>query len=749
MKVRKLLTATGTCAIMLLPAIGSAQDNGGFMMEEGPVKKAAPIYDNQIEAGVRYNSEDSFKFGEYTGLNESKAYPILNFDLMHRDGAWDSGDTGYYRIQGKELGMDSRRFKAEYGNQGHYSVGLAYREIPHNLIKDARTPYRGVGSNVLTLPSNWVAAPTTNGFATLGQSLQNVDIETKRKKVTGMFSYLPSNRWQFDVDVTHKERDGTKPIFAAFATNGGNPSAVELARPDEFSVNEIKAKADYAARDMQMEFKYKGSFFNDKNNVLLFQNPYSMQASGGPWAPGTGYPSSGGYSLPPDNESHQFTFSGGYALSETSRLSAQLSYSMLRQDQQFLPYSTNPLLRIRQPLPRQSLDGKVDIFVGDLAYTALLAPRTNLRAHLRYENEDNKTPRDVYFRLVGDAQNQPTGLAQANANLNLPYSFKNTHFDTEIEHRLSTRTQVGAEYKFDQKSRTFSEVDKTNEHTIGANMRHRFSNSVRSRFIYRFATRNGNDSYTGNAPYLAGHTIEFLNTVAPDEQFQNHPAIRKFNQADRRLNQLKAIFNISATPMTTWSVSGQWQKEDYHDTSLGLTDREQWRASVDWNRTMSEQVMLHGFYAYEEFDDTINGHQFRPGQSLTNPAQDWTRDAKDRVHSLGAGFTWAASDKLDIDVNYTAELARTNYNFSAGAAEQPVTDAPTLKSTLHSVDVTADWKMREDRRLRFGYTYEYFDSTDFAVDNIGVNSVSRILTFGNGAPHYSANVIGVSYVANW
>jgi hypothetical protein len=272
---------------------------------------------------------------------------------------------------------------------------------------------------------------------------------------------------------------------------------------------------------------------------------------------------------------------------------------------------------------------------------------------------------------------------------------------------------------------------------------------VRSRLIYRHAERNGNDSYTGNAPYLAGHTIEFLNTVAPDEQFQNHPAIRKFNQADRRLNQLKAIFNISATAMTTWSVSGQWQKEDYHDTSLGLTDREQWRASVDWNHTMSDAVMLHGFYAYEEFDDTINGHQFRPGQSLTDPAQDWTRDAKDRVHSLGAGLTWAASDKLDIDVNYTAELARTNYNFSAGAAEQPVTDAPTLKSTLHSVDVTADWKMREDRRLRFGYTYEYFDSTDFAVDNIGVNSVSRILTFGNGAPHYSANVIGVSYVANW
>lgn len=755
MKVRNLLTAAGTCAIMLMPAISSAdegsdQDSGGFMMEEGPVEKAAPIYDNEIEAGVGYNTEDSAKFGEYTGLTDSEPFAILNFDLLHRDGTWDSGKTGYYHIQGTDLGLDSRRFEAEYGEQGHYSVGLSYREIPHNLIQDARTPYRDTGGNSLPLPPNWTAAPTTQGFPNLAQSLRNIDIGTKRQKLSGMFSYQPGNLWQFDLNATHKERSGTKPIWATFATNGGNPSSVALTRPDEFGVNEVTAKADYAADDLQMEFKYKGSFFNDQNNVLLFQNPYSMQASGGPWAPGTGYPSSGGYSLPPDNESHQFLFSGGYVLGEASRLSGQLSYSLLRQDDQFLPYSVNPALRVNRGLPRDSLDGKLNVLVADLGYTTRLQPATSLRTHVRYEDQDNQTPRDVYVRIVGDAQNQPTGTANSNARINLPYSFKKTQLDAEIEHRLSMKTRLGVEYKFDQDSRTFSEVEKTTEHTVGGKVLHRFSNTVRGRFIYRHAERDGNDSYTGNAPFFAGHTTEFLSTLDPDEQFENHPEIRKFNQADRSLDQLKAIVNISSTEMTSWSISGQWQNEDFNDSFLGLTNRELWRASVDWNHILRQDVMLHGFYAYEQFNDTMRSLSFRPGQSIDSPTRQWARDGKDRVHSLGAGFTWnAIRDKLDVDVNYTASLAETDYSFSGGSAVQPLTDTPTLKSTLHSVDVTADWKMREGRRLRFGYTFEYYDANDFTVDGIGVNSVGRVLTFGNGSPHYTANVIGVSYVANW
>lgn len=749
MKVRNLLFAAGTCAIMLAPVIGSAQDSGGFTLGAAPVQKPQPIYTSNIEAGIGYNSENSAKFGEYTGLNESGAFAILNFDVQHRE-PWDSGKTDYYRIQGTNLGLDSRDLQAEYGQQGHYSFGLEYKEIPHNLINDARTPYIGVGGTTLTLPANWKAATSTQGFSTLGEALHNVDIGIKRKKLTGTFSYLPGNRWSFNVAATHKERDGTKPIFAAFATNGGNPSSVELARPDDYTVNDINAKADYVADNLQMEFGYKGSFFNDKNSVLYFQNPYSMQASGSPWAQGTGYPAYGGYSLPPDNESHEFTFSGGYDIGDTSRLAGQLSYSLLRQNDQFLPYSTNPALTVKQALAQQSLDGKLNILVADLSYFTQLQRSTNLRTHVRWEDEDNQTPRSVYLRIVGDAQNQPAGIANENARINLPYSFRQGVFDAEVDHRLDMRTNVDLQYKFDYNSRTFQEVESTDEHTVTAKIRRRFSNRIRGRFSYSHAERIGNDPYQGNAPYLAGHTAQFLATLSPDEQYQNNPDIRKYYEADRSLDQLKGTVNISSSDATSWTLTGWWQNEDYHDSTLGLTGRKMLRASLDWNHTLNQDVMVRAYYAYEQFDDTLQNLSFRPGQSLTNPAQAWVQDGTDRVHSLGAGLTWnAIRDKLDVDLDYTASLASTDYGFSGGSAEQPITNAPTVHSTLHSVDVTAKWKLKKGRRLQVGYTFEYFNCDDYALDGVNVNNVPQLLTFGNQAPHYTANVIGISYVAQW
>lgn len=748
MKMRNLFTATATLAVMLTPAAGSAQDDDGFLLEEAPAEQPEPIFVNEVEAGIGVNSEDSFKFGEYTGLEESGPFAILNFDLLQR-GAWDSDDTRYYRIRGDRLGLDSRRLDAEYGDQGSYSTGLRYQQIPHFLIDNARTPYRGTGGDTLTLPPGWEAAPSTQQFTSLGESLRSVDIENDRQQVSGFLSLLPGDGWTVDVEVSHEDRDGTKPAFAAFGTNGGNPSAVAVARPVDYGTNQIDATLGYNEKKYQFELGYHGSFFNNDNRVLNFQNPYSEEFSGSPWASAAGFPASGGYSLAPDNESHQFLFSGGRTLGEASRISGQLSYSMLKQDERFLPYSSNPGLVVRQGLPRQSLDGDLGILVADLAYSTRLQPKTDLRVHGRYEDRDNSTPQDVFVRIAGDAENQPAGIDNENARINLPYSFEKLQLDAELGHRLTTRTKLGLEYEFEEDSRTFSEVEDTTEHTVGGKVRHRFSNTMNGRFSYHRSERDG-EPYRDNAPFLAGHTAELLATIAPDDRFENHPDLRKFNMTDRSQDELKGTLHIAATPETNWSVNGSWRNEDFDDPELGLTERQLLRGALDVNHVVHENLMLHAYYSYEQFDNEIDGLSFRPGQSLDDPGRAWTQDARDRIHSLGAGFAWTAiPNKLDIDFNYSFSLAETDHNFDGGSSLQPVEDAPSLSSDRHTIQVTADWRLREDRRLRFGYLFEHFDADDFALDGVGVNSMPRVLTFGNEAPDYTAHVFGVSYVANW
>jgi len=753
MKMRNLMIAAATWALALVPPAGSAQDEeGGFMLEEAPAEEPEPLYASELEAGIGYNSEDSFKFGEYTGLTESEPFAILNFDILSRSD-WQSEDTRYYRLRGERLGLDSRYVEGEYGNQGSYSVGLSYREIPHFLIDDALVPYRGTGGTILSLPAGWTPAASNQDFPDLGSSLRSVDIKNERQQVTGFLSLLPGDRWTADFKVSHENRDGTKPTLATFATNGGNPSIVAFPRPVEWSTNDIEATLGYAADRAQFELEYHGSFFYNDNSVLRFQNPYSEAFSGGPWAPEAGHGAFGGFGLPPDNESHQFLFSGGYTLGAASRLSGQLSYSMLEQDEQFLPYSSNRRLTVTRPLPRQSLDGDLGILVADLAYSTRLQPRTHLRARVRYEDQDNSTPRDVYVRIVGDAQDQPAGLANGNARINLPYSFDKFQFDTELSHRLTTRTKLGLEYEFENHSRTFSEVEETDEHSVEAKVRHRFSDTTIGRLSFRHGERDGDDPYRDNAPFLASHTTQLLNTLAPDDRFENHPEIRKYNLADRSLNEAKGMLHIAATPETSWSLHGSWLNEDFDDTSLGLTERQMLRGAVDLNHTFSELLMARAYYSFEQFDDELTGHSFRPfppTNSLVDGKQRWLRDGRDRIHSLGAGFVWdAIPNKLDIEVDYSVSLADTEFEFQGGSEVEPIEDAPTLSSDRHTFQVTADWKLEEDRRLRVSYLFEDFDADDFALDGVGVNSNPRMLTFGNDAPDYSAHVIGLSYVANW
>jgi len=44
------------------------------------------------------------------------------------------------------------------------------------------------------------------------------------------------------------------------------------------------------------------------------------------------------------------------------------------------------------------------------------------------------------------------------------------------------------------------------------------------------------------------------------------------------------------------------------------------------------------------------------------------------------------------------------------------------------------------------YAFEHFNTTDFGLDNVGVNTLSNVILLGNSSPDYNAHVFGVSLV---
>nr|WP_305909571.1 MtrB/PioB family outer membrane beta-barrel protein [Methylomarinum sp. Ch1-1]MDP4522491.1 MtrB/PioB family outer membrane beta-barrel protein [Methylomarinum sp. Ch1-1] len=116
---------TGLC--LSTEAIADDEDSMDFSLGALPVEQAPKpiesVYVNEVELGGLYGSEDSFKFGEYSGLQNRGGYVTGNLKLQRR--ADPNGEsTDYWKLDARNLGLTSRYIRGEYGRQGSGKVFL-------------------------------------------------------------------------------------------------------------------------------------------------------------------------------------------------------------------------------------------------------------------------------------------------------------------------------------------------------------------------------------------------------------------------------------------------------------------------------------------------------------------------------------------------------------------------------------------------------------------------------------------------
>ena len=69
--------------------------------------------------------------------------------------------------EGTNLGLENRNLYAEFGKQGKYRFFAAMTELLANRSDTYQTPYLGVGTDNLTLPSNWMFPAVPQVSATI------------------------------------------------------------------------------------------------------------------------------------------------------------------------------------------------------------------------------------------------------------------------------------------------------------------------------------------------------------------------------------------------------------------------------------------------------------------------------------------------------------------------------------------------------------------------------------------------------
>ncbi len=698
---------------------------------------------SEVEVGVGGVSSGDFYFNEYTGIEDTDPYFFGNIDITQR-AAYDSDSARYVEFLATDLGLPTQSLYIETGLQGSFSVFGEYDAIPHLRFDDGQTPFSGAGGTELSLPPGFVRADSPAAMTELDASLKDMDVKTERERIGAGFSVNLSPEWTLSTSFRSEEKDGIEAIAGLHGPSGGDYRAAILPRPVDYTTQEAEVAVGYSSDRLQANFRYNLSVFDNNENSLTWENPYTTYDGVGAFE--------GRMGLEPNNSAHNLSASVGYMVADRTRLTGNLTMGRMIQDDDFLPYTINPNLFAADglsplvDLPRASLDGEVNTIRANLGVTTRLSQSVDLKAAYTYDDRDNKTPTDTFLTVPNDSDDQ-AAINEPRARVNMPYSKQSHKVELEAGYRITPGTRLSVGYDFEAINRDLSEVEDTQEHTIGAKVRSSLTETVSASLGYEYATRTGS-TYISDLPYIASHDPAYV----PGTTYEQNPYLRKFYFADRDSHLLKGGLTWFPNDLLVLGLNGSYRLSDYGDSVLGLTESNYGSATIDASYEPSRGVSLSGFFTYETMEnvqvgwDRFGFNTISPGDPI-DTANLWEETVADQSMVAGVEVGWAAiENSLDIVLDYTYARTETEIDFATNiAVVQPL---PDLTSQLHAFGVSADYRVTDGVTARLGYRYEIFEVDDFALD-IDENLGDRVFGLGNREPDYDAHAVAVSMVVKF
>jgi MtrB/PioB family decaheme-associated outer membrane protein len=532
----------------------------------------------------------------------------------------------------------------------------------------------------------------------LAGTLQQVDLETQRKRLGVGGSWTAQRDWEYAVNFRHETKDGMKRTAGSFFVN-----ASELVEPVDYVTDQVDASASYTGKNLQMKFAYYGSTFRNSNSSLTWDDPYTSVVG----------ESAGQLALPPDNQFHQILASAGYQFSDRTRASADVAIGRMTQNDSFLASTVTPAVFIPggiPALPRSSLDGRANTLDVGLKLSSAVSDRLRLNGALTYNDRDNRTPQATYAAVTTD-------MFLEAPRTNLPYSFTQERLKLSADYRASASTKASIGYDYDAHKRTFLEVDTTHENTLWGKVGTRLMDKLDLSLKYEHGERR-------NSGY------QVVTAITPPE----NPLLRKFNMANRTRDTGKVRADFAAAENVNIGLGYESSEDKYSDSTIGLLNGKDSSLYGDVSFTLSESTSLHAYANHQEIKSRQAGSQTPP---FTAP--DWSGENKDKIDSFGLGVKHAAiKDKLDIGADYTYMRTNSDIVVNTGVSNPPF---PNLSTSLNSLKLYADYRLKESVSLQAGYWYERYDSRDWRLDGVAPNTIPNVLALGLQAPQYRVNVI--------
>ena len=742
--------------------------------------------------GVNFLGQNSLaKFYEYRDLRPG---PFGNFWLStgSRDGLYQV-DLG-----GKNIGWDDQYYYLDASKAGEHYFNFQWDETPHLYSTSALTPYNVVGGNVILPPglstSLWNAARASNFNGPGGvqsiidANLHQTDIGIRRDTAAFDYRWTPTDAWDIRADYSHMHREGTQAMGVVF-NNSTSGIAAQAPTPVNDTTQNFGVNGEYAGtspwgKKFNVKLAYNGSVYDGDSSFNIdnpFFNPADPRRGNQPFASTCDtvdcIPGLGTMSLYPNNNANAVSGTAGVDLPWNSRYMGTLSYTMMRQNDAFLPFTTNALLnppgRILingapatslAALPASSLNGEVNTLLSNNVVVTQISPELKSKLSYRYYNYDNNTPSILFPQWVGTDEHlfAPGDTPKQS----IPVSYAKQNALAELIWTPWRGTTLGAQYGYERYNWSFNDADHTGE------------NLGKLYGVYKMYSWL---VFRGNWQFSERRYGTYTNLVQSSLNGGWNQNYRSPSLANLDQNKGKFQVDVVVIPTVTVSPFAGFRLNDYKTNvnigEIGILKDDSWNAGVElvWAPDRRTQFMFS--YTYDNGQQHIVGGGGTTGLATNT----WDSNVNDNVNTFTAALKQTLiEDKLDLKLSYVYSLANgtwttvpffyNGYVPNANPLLSPNPNYPDTRTTWQRVDALLTYKLdpawvhqmgwKGEAQIKGRYAWERNSVNDWQINNLqpymfippfssGVGGTQTQLWLAGNNPNYNVQLLAAALVLKW
>jgi MtrB/PioB family decaheme-associated outer membrane protein len=630
------------------------------------------------------------------------------------------GGGGAFHLGADNVGWRDQRYFGDYERPGQFVIKGLWDSIPQFYSVDTATPYSTASAGALVVDDG-VQASIQAGRANLNAYVPLAgQFDLRERREIGQIRVVATPTQTIDLKAAFNttRHVGELPWGVSF----GFGNDVEVALPYDSRTNDFTVGAEWTNNRSMFRVAYDGSWFDNLDDTLLWDNPLRLTDSSS--APGRGR-----MALWPSNSAQTVSASGYARFAHRTQLTGFVSYGVWSNDEPLQPFTINTALP-QLTLPRATAEAEAQVFSTNLSLVSRPIDDWRFSARVRRYDYDNQAPPTPIPQFI----NYDTSIRTSATGGPEPFAHSRTTFTADATWSGLSPFAVTLGYTRNDNGHRFRIFEDTGENVLRVTADAVGTQWLSFRTQYEFGDRTG-----------SGLDEELL--VEIGEQ----PRLRHYDIANRTRNRFTG--QVDVTPSDPWlfSVSAGFGQDDYDDSYFGLQEST-FRVltfSVDFQQPNG--FGAGGGYDYERYAGFQQSRSASPGAQQIDPSRDWTADSTERVHYFSVYLNppriWDTEARLSYE--YSHSKGHYLYGIVPGGPLPVPSQLPDVFNKLQELRVDVRHRLSNRLTVNVSYRYEPFRVYDFAFDKTVIDGIVQpsSLILGYLYRPYTANqaVVGLSY----